>query len=136
MSGLAKGGLGGGGANRANRANRGNPPPSDPAPARQVTFQVTYGVGWGANRANRGGGVGGGDPALCDSGPTSGPCYLQTPLLVVPLDLSLSVPPCSYSSSLQPEESLGTRPSTRENKVGNATISPEGWNTVNLWEQC
>ena len=32
------------GANRANRANRADPPPSDPAPARQVTFQVTYGV--------------------------------------------------------------------------------------------
>ena len=41
VSRLAKGGLGGRGANRANRAN---PPPSDPAPARQVTFQVTYGV--------------------------------------------------------------------------------------------
>ena len=42
MSRLAKGGLGGWGANRANRAN---PPPSDPAPARQVTLQVTNGVG-------------------------------------------------------------------------------------------
>ena len=51
-----KGAWGGRGANRAKRANRANPPPSDPAPARQVTFQVTYGVGWGANRANRGGG--------------------------------------------------------------------------------
>ena len=58
MSRLANGGLGGRGANRANRANRANPPPSDPAQARQVTFQVTYGVRWGANRANRG--VGGG----------------------------------------------------------------------------
>ena len=55
MSRLENGGLGGQGANRA------NPPPSDPAPARQVTFQVTYGCGAGANRANRrGGGVGGG----------------------------------------------------------------------------
>ena len=54
MSHLAKGGMGGRAANRANRANRANPPPSDAAPARQVTFQVTYGVGWGANRANRG----------------------------------------------------------------------------------
>ena len=44
------------GANRANQANRANPPPSDPAPACQVTFQVTYGVRWGANRANRRGG--------------------------------------------------------------------------------
>ena len=50
---------GGTGANQANRANRANPPPSDPAPARQVTLQVTYGVRWGANRANRG--VGGGE---------------------------------------------------------------------------
>ena len=45
MSRLAKGGQGDGGANRANQANRTNPPPSDPAPARQVTFEVTYGVG-------------------------------------------------------------------------------------------
>ena len=73
MSRLANGGLGVRGANRANRANRANPPPSDPAPARQVTFQVTYGVRWGANRANRGWG-GGGDRALRDSGPASGPC--------------------------------------------------------------
>ena len=51
---LAKGGQGGRGANQANRANQANPPPSDPAPARQVTFQVTYGVGWGANRGKRG----------------------------------------------------------------------------------
>ena len=51
---------GGRGANRANRANRANPPPRDPAPGRQVTFQVTYGVQWGANRANWG--VGGGEP--------------------------------------------------------------------------
>ena len=58
MSRPAKGGLGGRGANRANRANRANPPPSDPAPARQVTIQVTYGVGWGANGVNRG--MGGG----------------------------------------------------------------------------
>ena len=50
----AKGGVGCRGGNWANRANGANPPPSDPAPARQVTFQVTYGVGWGANRANRG----------------------------------------------------------------------------------
>ena len=50
------GGGGGTGANRANRANRANPPPSDPALAHQVTFQVTYGVRWGANRANPGGG--------------------------------------------------------------------------------
>ena len=72
MSRLAKGGLGARGPNRANRANRANPPPSDPAPARQVTFQVTYGVGWGADRANRG--VGWGEPGaplsrasrLCD----------------------------------------------------------------------
>ena len=45
MSRLAKRGQGAWGANEANRANRANPPPSDPAPARQVTFQVTYGVG-------------------------------------------------------------------------------------------
>ena len=42
---LAKRGAGGWGANRANQANWANPPASDPAPARQVTFQVTYGVG-------------------------------------------------------------------------------------------
>ena len=72
MSRLAKGGLGGRGANQANRANRANPPPSDPASARQVTFQVTYGVGWGANRANRG--VGWGNPALRESGRASRPC--------------------------------------------------------------
>ena len=35
------------GGNRANRANRANPRPGDLALARQVTFQVTYGVGWG-----------------------------------------------------------------------------------------
>ena len=46
-------GPGGRRANLANRANRADPPPSNPAPARQVTLQVTYGVGWGANRANR-----------------------------------------------------------------------------------
>ena len=40
MSRPANAGLGGRGANGANRANRANPPPSDPAPARQVTFQV------------------------------------------------------------------------------------------------
>ena len=63
MSRPAKGGLGDSGANQANRASRGNPLPSDPAPAHQVTFQVTYGVGCGANRANRGvGGGGGGTP--------------------------------------------------------------------------
>ena len=54
------GGGGGRGANWANRAHRANPPPSDPALARQVTFQVTYGVRWGANPANRA--VGGGVP--------------------------------------------------------------------------
>ena len=70
MSRLAKGGLGDRGANRANRTN---PPPSDPAPAHQVTFQVTYGVGWGANRANRGGG-GGGNLALRESGRAARPC--------------------------------------------------------------
>ena len=59
MSRLAKRGLGGRGANWANRANWANPPPGDPAPARQVAFQVTCGVGWGANRANRGVGGGG-----------------------------------------------------------------------------
>ena len=53
-----RGSGGGRGANRANRANRANPPTSDPAPARPVTFQVTYGVGWGAKRAGRG--LGGG----------------------------------------------------------------------------
>ena len=46
------------GGRGANWANRANPPPSDPAPARQVTFQVTYGVRWGANRATRGWGGG------------------------------------------------------------------------------
>ena len=67
MSRLAKEGLGGTGANPANRAHRANPPPSDPAPARQVAYQVTYGVGWGVNRANRG--VGGrGNPALRETG--------------------------------------------------------------------
>ena len=69
VSRLAKGGVGGKGANRANRAN---PPPSDPAPARQVTFQVTYGVGWGANRTTRG--VGGGNLVLRESGRASRPC--------------------------------------------------------------
>ena len=59
---------GGRGANRANRANRANPPPSDPAPARQVTFQVTYGVGWGGGLTGGGGGV------LRESGPAPGPC--------------------------------------------------------------
>ena len=57
-----KGALGGTGANPANRANRAAPPPSELAPARQVTFHVTYGVGWGANRANPA--VGGGPGAL------------------------------------------------------------------------
>ena len=38
----------------------------------QVTFQATHGVRWGANRANRG--VGGGNPALRESGPAWGPC--------------------------------------------------------------
>ena len=60
------------GANQANRTNRANPPPSDPARARHVTFQVTYGVGWEANRANRG--WGGGNPALHESGRASRPC--------------------------------------------------------------
>ena len=45
VSRLAKGGRGDRGSNRAHRANRANPPPSDSVPARQVTFQVTYGVG-------------------------------------------------------------------------------------------
>ena len=72
MSRPAKGGMGGRQANRANRANRANPPPIDPAPARQVTFQVTYGVGWGVNRANRG--LGGGNPALREPGRASRPC--------------------------------------------------------------
>ena len=56
MSRLVKGGMGGRGSDRA------NPPLSDAAPARQVTFQVTYGVGWGANRATREMGGGGGEP--------------------------------------------------------------------------
>ena len=61
------------GDNRGNRGNRADPPPSDPAPACQVTFQVTYGVGCAANRAN--GGVGGsGGPALRESGGASRPC--------------------------------------------------------------
>ena len=71
MSRLANGGLGGG--RGANRANRANPPPSDPAPARQVTLQVTYGVRWGANRANWGR-AGGGKPVLRESCPESGTC--------------------------------------------------------------
>ena len=58
---------GGRGANWANRADRANPPPSDPAPAHQVTFQVTYGVRWGLT-ALIGGWGGGGDPALRESG--------------------------------------------------------------------
>ena len=64
MSPLAKGGLGGQEANRANQVNQANPRPSDPAPARQVTFQLSYGVGWGANRANRGLGWGWGPGAV------------------------------------------------------------------------
>ena len=68
----AKGGVVGSGANRADRANRAKPPPSDLAPARKVTFQRTDGVGWGANRANRG--VGWGNLALCESGGTLRPC--------------------------------------------------------------
>ena len=71
MSQLAKGGLGGRGANRANRANWANPPPSDPAPARQVTFQVTYSVGGGLTRLTGGWG---GNPALRESGRASRPC--------------------------------------------------------------
>ena len=60
MSRLAKGCPGGGrGAHRANRATRAEQPSSDRALACQVTFQVPYGVGWGANRANRGVGWGG-----------------------------------------------------------------------------
>ena len=64
---------GGRGANRANWVNQATPPPSDLATARQVAFQMTYGVRWGANRTNRGSG-GGGDPALRESGIASGPC--------------------------------------------------------------
>ena len=60
-----------GGGRGANRANRANSPPSDPAPAHQVTSQVTYGVRWGANRASRG--LGGGHPAVRESGRASGP---------------------------------------------------------------
>ena len=37
-----------------------------------MTFHVTYGVRWGANRANRG--VGGGNLALRESGLESGLC--------------------------------------------------------------
>ena len=60
---VAKGGLGGRGANRADRANWANPPPSDPSPAHQLTFQVTYGVGGGLTGLTVGwGGVGGGQP--------------------------------------------------------------------------
>ena len=66
MSRLAKGGWG------ANRANRANPPPSDLAPARQVTLQVTYGVGVGGGGANRANREMGGDPAPRESGPASG----------------------------------------------------------------
>ena len=57
MLGLANGVLG------ANRANWANPPSTDPAPAHQVTFQVTYWGGWGgggANQAKRGVGAEGG----------------------------------------------------------------------------
>ena len=43
---LASGGMGGQGVNLGNRAN---PPPSEPAPPRQVTFQVTYRVQWGGS---------------------------------------------------------------------------------------
>ena len=62
MPGLAKGWL------RGTAANWANPPPSDLAPARQVTFPVTYVVGCLANRANQGvvWGAGGGG-ALRDS---------------------------------------------------------------------
>ena len=42
------------GGRGANRANRANPAPTDPAPAHQATFQVTYGVGRGANRGGGG----------------------------------------------------------------------------------
>ena len=57
----ANGGLGRRGADRANRAKQADPPPSDPSAARQVTFQVTYGVRWGANP----GGGGGGRRSVC-----------------------------------------------------------------------
>ena len=43
----------------ANGAHWANTPPSDPAPARQLTSQATYGGGL-ANRANKGVGSGGG----------------------------------------------------------------------------
>ena len=52
MSRLAKRGIGGLGSNRGNAANRTNPPPNKLALARQVPFQLTYGVGLGPNRAN------------------------------------------------------------------------------------
>ena len=45
VSQLTKGGLGGSGPNWAKRANRAKAPLSEPAPARQMTFEVTYGVG-------------------------------------------------------------------------------------------
>ena len=51
MSRVAKWRQGGWEASRAPQANRANSPPSDPAPARHVTFQMT---GWGDNQANRG----------------------------------------------------------------------------------
>ena len=60
------------GANRASRAPQAHPPPTDQAPARQVTFQVTYGVRWGLNGLT--GGWGGGNLALYESGPASAPC--------------------------------------------------------------
>ena len=51
-----KRGAGGWGANRANKANGANPAPSDPAPARNVTVQMTYG---GGGATGLGGGWGG-----------------------------------------------------------------------------
>ena len=72
VSRLVKGGPGGTRANGANRANQANPPPSHLAPARRVTFQVTYGMGWGGNRANRR--VGGGDPGFREWGGASRTC--------------------------------------------------------------
>ena len=64
MSRLANVGLGDRGANRATWANRANPPPSDPAPARQVTFQVTLVCGGGLTGLTGGWGWGGEPGAL------------------------------------------------------------------------
>ena len=54
-------------------ANRANPPPSDPAPARQVTFQVTYGVVGLTGLTRLTGGWWGGNPALREPGRASRP---------------------------------------------------------------